>query len=57
MTGESKVYIYKDINAVVAGEETPEAIPQRVKPPVLRRRWRQTEKEREVAHRDPVPES
>lgn len=44
---ESRTYSFKDINAVVAGEEEPKLItlPPPPLPKVLRRRWRDGEKE------------
>lgn len=46
MTGEARTYVFKDLNAVVNGEEAPketEASKARHEnpQPVLRRRWRQ----------------
>lgn len=39
---ENKVYVFKDLNAIAAGEEEMKEVkPQKPREPVLRRRWRQ----------------
>lgn len=56
----SELYVFKDLNAVVQGEEEPERIeqPQGATRPkeVLRRNWRK-EKEESDAHNHKLPQS
>ena len=52
MRGESKVYVFKDLNALVAGEEEAKEIAIKKPEPVLRRLWRKREAD---AHPDQRP--
>ena len=50
---ESKVYHFKDIDAVVAGDEVPEVVSAPKREPIKRRLWRKREQKDADSHDAP----